>query len=364
MDEDSNNLNQRNLVPLVAKTGIVDIVDHEIAERPVTIYEVAAAAKVSPSTVSRTFSRPGRVSVRTADHVRAVAADLGYREETIFRPILSTRHHTIGLAVADITNPYYFGILRGAEVQALKSDYTMLLMDTRESASSERFSLDRLLPIVDGLLVVSSRLSDTVLRSMAKSHPIVVLNRYVSGLPCVVPDTSNGMKQAVQHLLQLGHTSVHYLSGPDTSWISGMRWLSIRAAASQLGFTAHRVGPVVPNVEGGHQAASQIIARKATAVVCCNDLIAMGLMKGLQSKGVSIPGDVSIIGCDNVFASDLVTPALTTVAAPMGVLGDMAVKHVISILGGAQPHVSSPVTVPVKLIVRGSTGSLSTRRPH
>ncbi len=321
-----------------------------------TIYEVAIAAGVSPSTVSRTFSRPGRVSVRTADHVRAIATKMGYREESIFRPIITTRHRTIGIAVSDVTNPFYFGILRGAEAQASKADYTMLLMDAQESVSKERDNLDRMLPLIDGLIVASSRMSDTVLRSVAKSHPVVVLNRFVGGLPSVIPDTTHGMKQAIAHLLQLGHTSVHYLAGPDASWISGMRWLAVRSAAASMGFTAHRIGPVLPTVEGGASAVNQVIAHQATAVICYNDLTSMGLMRALTRKGYSIPGDISIIGCDNIFASDLVTPALTTIATPMGVLGDTAVKNIVAMLGGAKPQLSAPITLPVKLVVRNSTG--------
>ncbi|MCL2483672.1 MAG: LacI family transcriptional regulator [Propionibacteriaceae bacterium] len=329
---------------------------HEISERPVTIYEVAVAAGVSPSTVSRTFSRPGRVSVRTADHVRAVAADMGYRGDTLFRANPAERHRTIGLSVSDAANPFYFGILRGAETQAAKSDYTMLLIDAQESAARERHNLDRMLPLVDALIVASSRMSDTVLRSVAKSHPVVVLNRYVGGLPCVVPDTPHGMRQAVAHLLQLGHSSVHYLSGPDASWISGMRWLSVREAAAAMGFVAHRVGPVPPTIEGGASAAHQIIARRATAVICYNDLTAMGLIKALAAKGYNVPDDLSVIGCDNVFSSELLTPSLTTVAAPMGVLGDTAVRHVMAMLSGTKTHVTGPLTIPVKLMVRNSTG--------
>jgi LacI family transcriptional regulator len=285
-----------------------------------------------------------------------VAAEMGYREDAIFRPLTQGRNRTIGIAISDVTNPFYFGILRGAEAQAMKSDYTVLLVDAQESGTRERHNLDRLLPHVDGLIVASSRMSDTVLRSVAKSHPVVVLNRYVGGLPSVVPDTSHGMKQAIAHLLQLGHTTVHYLAGPDASWISGMRWLAVRAAAQSMGFTAHRIGPVVPTVEGGVSAANQIIARRATAVICYNDLTAMGLMRALARKGVSTPGDVSVIGCDNIFSSDLVTPPLTTIAAPMGVLGDTAVKNIVAMLGGAKPQLAAPITVPVKLIVRNSTG--------
>ena len=321
-----------------------------------TIYEVAKAAGVSPSTVSRAFSRPGRVSVRTADRIRAVAAEMGYRDEPVFRPTLSTRHHTIGLAVADVTNPFYFGILRGAEAEANQSGYTMLLMDAQESVTHERNNLDRLLPLVDGLIVASTRMSDTVLRSAAKSHPLMVLNRHVGGLPSVTPDTAQGMKQAVSHLHALGHRAVTYLAGPDTSWISGMRWHAVRTAAAALGLTATRLGPAVPTVEGGVRATPAIIASRARAVICYNDLTAIGVMKALHHQGYQVPGDVSLIGCDNIFASDLVTPPLTTIAAPMGALGTTAVKHIIAMLGGARLGAAEPITIPVKLIIRESTG--------
>ncbi|MDR0784022.1 MAG: LacI family transcriptional regulator [Propionibacteriaceae bacterium] len=336
----------------------------ESSDRPVTIYEVARAAEVSPSTVSRTFTRPGRVSVRTADHVRAVAAELGYRDDTPYRAKSAARNHAIALAVTDATNPFNSAILRSAANHANKAGYTMVMMDAQESVAQERSNFDRILPQVDGVIIASSLMSDTVLRSVAKTHPLVILNRYVGGLPSVVPDTSHGMKQAIAHLLQLNHNTVHYLAGPDSSWISGMRWLAIRAAAASMGFTAHRVGPILPSVEGGAAAASQVIARRATAVICYNDLMAMGLTRALTHKGYSIPSDLSIIGCDNIFASDLVMPALTTIAAPIGVLGDTAVKHILAMLVGAKAQLSAPITIPVRLIVRESTGACPVKRLH
>lgn len=328
----------------------------DAVSRPVTIYEVAAAAGVSPSTVSRTFSRPGRVSVRTADHVRAVAVGMGYRSEGVFRPLAPGRTNIIGLAVADVTNPFYFGILRGAEVAANRAGYTLLLADAQESDAHERENLTRLLPLVDGLLIGSTRTSDTVLRGLAKSQPMVILNRQVGGLTCVLPDTKAGIRRAVEHLLALGHHHIHYVAGPDASWISGMRWLAMREAARDLDFVTHRLGPNQPTVEAGHAVAAQLIDRGATAVVCYNDMMAMGLMAGLAEGGVRVPDQVSVIGFDNVFASDLVTPALTTVASPLTTLGETAVRHIVAMIRGARSHTDSPIIVPVRLIVRASTG--------
>jgi LacI family transcriptional regulator len=336
--------------------GLVDSDIPDPAPHPVTIYEVATAAGVSPSTVSRTFSRPGRVSVRTADHVRTIAQKLGYRDEAVFRPVVNSRTHVIALAVSDVTNPFYFGLLRGAEAAAAKAGYTILLLDAQESSDHERDNLARVLPLVDGLLVASSRMSDTVLRSIAKTHPLVVLNRHVAGLTCVVPDVKLGMRQAIAHLVSLGHTHLHYVAGPDASWMSGMRWMAIREAASDGSFTPHRVGPATPTVDGGKAAARLVADRRATAVLSYNDLTAMGLIQGLKTLGLRVPQDVSVLGFDNIFSSDLVTPSLTTIAAPMGKLGETAVAHIITMLSGSRTHTSGPITVPVRLIVRSSTG--------
>jgi LacI family transcriptional regulator len=303
------------------------------------------------------------VSVRTADHVRAVAERLGYRAEPIFRPLQNhTSNSIIGVTVADATNPFYFGILRGAEVAAAKANHTVILIDAAESGRQEQAAYARVLPFLDGLVVTSSRMCDTVLRGFAKSHPVVVLNRFVSGLPCVLPDTDNGMLQAVRHLLALGHRQIGYLPGPEASWSSGRRWLALREAARQLGFPVHRLPSVRPTVEGGQNAARHVAERSATtAVICYNDLAAIGLIRGLKTLGLSVPEDVSLVGFDNIFASELVTPPLTTVASPMGLLGKTAVSHVIAMLGGARPRTNEPVRVPVRLIERSSTGPARAR---
>lgn len=333
-----------------------------LPQRPATIYEVAKVAGVSPSTVSRTFSRPGRVSVRTADHVRAVAAQLGYRTDGVFRPIQQVATKIIGIAISDLTNPFYFGILRGAERAAGKAGYTLLLLDTQESDVIEREILNRVTPLVSGLVIASTRTSDTVLRSVSKSTPVVVLNRYVGGLACVVPDSQRGIRRAVEHLAGLGHREIFYLAGPDAAWANGARWLAVREAAYELGIHEHRIGPNPPTVEAGHGAATQVLRRGARAVICYNDMMAMGLMRGLAARGCRVPDDVSVIGFDNNFAADLVTPRLTTVAAPLATIGETAVRQVLSMIGGATPRGDAPIAVPVRLVVRSSTAAPSPSR--
>ena len=114
--------------------------------------------------------------------------------------------------------------------------------------------------------------------------------------------------------------------------------------------------PFAPTIQGGRAAAEVIAVRKCKAVVCFNDLMAIGLMQGLAERGIKVPEQVSVVGFDNIFASALVTPGLTTVAAPLTMLGDSAVRYITATLTGHKTPETGPVLVPVRLIVRQSTG--------
>lgn len=327
----------------------------------VTIYDVAREAGVSASTVSRAFSRPGRVSSATTKRVHEVAARLGYRDDAPYRVPSTTRSRVIALAVSDITNPFYFGIIRGAEKAAHDSDFTLMVADARESAQEERRMLERHLPLVDGLVVTSSRLSDTDLRGLARRLPVVVINRHVQGLPCVVPDNPRGVRRAVEHLASLGHRRIGYVAGPEASWADGSRWRALREACHELLLTDARVGPVQPTLAGGRSAARLVVDRGLTAVVCYNDLVGVGLLRGLAALGVEVPAEISVVGFDNTLPADLVTPGLTTVAQPVTTLGETATRHVISLLSGRAETRDITAVLPVHLEVRQSTGPAPTR---
>lgn len=322
----------------------------------VTIYDVAREVGVSPSTVSRAFSRPGRVSSETARRVHEAAERLGYRAEEPHRVPGPARSRVIALAVSDITNPFYFGIIRGAEKAAHDNDFTLMVADARESADEERRMLARHMPLVEGLIVTSSRLSDTELRGLARRVPLVVLNRRVPGLPCVHPDNARGIRRAVEHLATLGHTRIGYVAGPEASWADGARWRAVREACVELVLTDVRIGPVVPTLAGGRGAARTVLDRGLTAVLAYNDLVAVGLLRGLAELGVEVPGDVSVVGFDNTLPADLVSPGLTTVAQPVTLLGETAGRHVIALVNGQAESRELTSVLPVQLTIRQSTG--------
>lgn len=330
--------------------------------RSVTIYDVARAAGVAPSTVSRTFSRPGRVNATTAERIRGVADRLGYRTNPLARALSTARSHMLALVVSDVANPFYSEIIRGAQTAATEAGYTILLADAQESDRLERSAVERVLPVVDGVVLGGSRMSDSGIRMIAKQKPVVVLNRAVVDVPSVVPDNARGMRLAVEHLSGLGHDSITYVAGPKASWADGMRWRSLQDVAADLQLRVRRSGPFGPDVPGGVRAAEEVSSSGASAVVAYNDQVAIGLIRGLGSRGVAVPRQVSVVGFDNIGAAELITPGLTTVAAPLHTEGATATKHVLAMVEGAQSRTGQPMVLPVRLVERGSTAQRMRKR--
>ncbi len=328
-----------------------------------TIYDVARAAGVAPSTVSRAFSRPGRLNATTVERVRAVAADLGYRASPVASMESRGRSRMIALIVPDITNPFYFEIIRGAESAASEQGYTLVLADTQESQRLEQEALGRAMPSVDGLLLTSTRMSDASIITAAKEKPLVVLNRSVAEVPSVVTDNTAGARRAVEHLWGFGHGAITYVAGPEASWADGMRWRSLREAGSDHGMRVRRLGPFAPTIEGGLYAAQVLADNPTSSVVCYNDQVAIGLIRGLRQLGVRVPDDVSVVGFDNTLIADLVTPGLTTVAAPLGALGATGVQSLLAYIGGAPNRSTGAVVLPSLLVVRESTGPRAAASP-
>lgn len=327
-----------------------------------TIYDVATAAGVAPSTVSRAFSRPGRVNAETAARIRQVAEDMGYRANPLARALPTGRTSLLALVVSDVTNPFFFQIIRGAQQAADEADHTLLVADVLESATTERKVLERLVPLVEGVVLGTSRMSDSTIRVIAKQRPTVVLNRVLTGIPSVVTDNARGMRRAIEHLGALGHRTITYVAGPEASWADGMRWRAMREAAHELDLRVHRVGPSVPTLAGGTAATAAALETGATAVVAYNDLIAIGLLQGLAAAGVQVPRQMSVVGFDDIFGSELCTPALTTVAAPLAALGQYAVRTLLVDMRSRAPRATRPALLPAELRVRDSTAKAPRRR--
>jgi DNA-binding LacI/PurR family transcriptional regulator len=332
-------------------------------ERRPTIYDVAHEAGVAASTVSRAYSRPGRVHAETAQKIFQAAERLGYRSGRLDGPQAGDRvlHRAIGLVIADVTNPFYGEIIKGAHEAAREAGRQLILSHTNESPEVERETIERELEQVDGIVIASSRMSDSSLRMMAKQKALVLLNRIIPEANCVVNDNDRGIRRAAEHLGALGHERIYYLAGPETSWSDGVRWRALREAAAELELDARRIGPNEPTVLAGLHAARRVAQVAATAVLAYNDPLAIGIMKGLRKLGVAVPDEVSVVGFDNIFFDELVEPALTTIAAPLYRMGFTGVQNCIAVARGARSS-GTPLVLPVRLVVRQSTGHRRTHR--
>ncbi|WP_416429762.1 LacI family DNA-binding transcriptional regulator [Paenarthrobacter nicotinovorans] len=321
-----------------------------------TIYDVAALAGVNPSTVSRALTKPGRISEKTELRVRAAAQRLDFHFNPVARALPTGRSHTIGVVVADITNPVIFGIIRGAEQAAAEAAYTLVIAESHESEAAEIETIHRLLPSVDGLILATTRLPDAAISDIAARHPVVVLNRAVEGVASVLPNVRKGVTELFDHLVTLGHTSIAYVAGPAASWISQQRWTELMSRALHAGVAAVEIGPNPPTIDGGLAAFDKVRAARPTAVVAFNDLIAMGLMQAAAKSGIHVPEGLAVAGFDDIFGSELIVPALTTVRSQLPTAGVRAVRHLLAQLGvdGAENEVDQ--LLDTSLVVRGSTG--------
>jgi len=325
--------------------------------RAVTLQDVADEADVAVSTASRALSNPHRVSAATRHRVQSVAARLGYRHIRTAPAFEAGGPPMLALLVPDITNPYNFGLIRGAEAQARAAGYTLLLANTQESGEFEKAHAERLGSAVAGFVLASSRLPEGDLLSLAECHPVVLLNRQVGSVPSVVIDAVDAGRQIIDHLAALGHRSVTYLGGPANAWIDGERSRALSEFAERAGITVRRRGPFAPTVEGGSAAADIGMASGATALVAFNDLLALGVLKRLQHLGIDVPGDISVVGFDDIFGSDWCHPPLTTVTAPVEQAGRILIDL---LLGTRDTQVAPRIVLPAVLRVRDSTGPAKT----
>jgi LacI family transcriptional regulator len=296
----------------------------------VTIRDVARASGVHISTVSRTFSAPHLVNPNTRSRVLACAEQLGYRPNRAARALITGRTYNIGLIVADIANPFFPPLIKAAESQARKHDHHVFVADSNEDAAVEEEVVRALAKQVDGILLVSPRMSNTLIEQLSREVALVVVNRQIPGMHTVVMDVAQGARLAIEHLTGLGHRTIALLGGPRGSWTSReiRRSATATARAGHAGLTV--IGPNAPTEVGGLAVAEEVLRAGATAVLAYNDLMAIGLIEGLFAAGARVPEDVSVVGIDDIMMSRLTRPKLTTVATPTAAAGRAAVDMLLA----------------------------------
>ena len=261
----------------------------------------------------------------------------------------------VGLLVSDLLNPYFAAAVKGAQARARESGHRVFLIDTEEDPGVEADRVRALVKQVDGVVLFSPRTSEAHLRALARETPTVLINRRVTGMPSVTIDNNEGIRQAVAHLVALGHERVAYVAGPSASWSNRDRLRLLRTATAAAGVDLVETGNVEPCFAGGIAAADGVLEAGVTAVVAYNDLVALGLLDALGGAG-AVPGRISIIGFDDILPAELASPPLTTIGQPSREAGRAGMDLLLRLM--AEPRtLPAPVLEPVAwLVVRGSTG--------
>jgi len=324
-----------------------------------TIYDIASLAGVSPSTVSRALNQPGRISATTEAKVRAAAEKLDYRANPMARALPTGLTRTIALVVADITNPVVFGIVRGAERAAAKAGYTLVISESQESGEVEAATIERIAPAVDGIVLATTRLSDSDIANLASRNKLVMINRQAEGVTSIEPLIRPGIAELVAHLADLGHERVAFVGGPAGSWTSARRWEALLAETRARALSVVEIGPNAPTIVGGRAALGQVLASRATAVVAFNDLMAIGLLQEARDRGLAVPTALSVSGFDDIFGAEFMVPALTTVRVDLAAAGEEAVRALLADIRGGV-HSPEGEELVSSLVVRGSTGRRAT----
>ncbi|SEF77277.1 LacI family transcriptional regulator [Nonomuraea solani] len=328
-----------------------------------TLRDVAEAAGVHTATASRALNPKTRqqISAETARRVMRAAQALGYQPNSAARSLKTSRSGTVGLVIPDLTNPLFPPIVRGVESVLEAGGYNVWIVNTDNDEERERAQIESLRSRqVEGLIVATARLDHPLLRRLhERGVTMVLINRQVehARIPAVTGDDATGVAAAVHHLAELGHVRIAHLSGPLTTSTGRVRARAFRHAARDHGLPGDLVVECAHWSEAdGAAAMRELLGRSPdlTAVVAGNDLIALGCYDVFAERGLSCPGDVSVIGFNDMPFLDKLRPPLTTVAVPHHELGAEAARMLLDCIGQPDRPARS-LLLPVSLVVRGST---------
>ncbi len=332
-----------------------------------TLRDVAREAGVHVSTASRVLSgqaAAGRITAETAERIRSVADQLGYRRNTVARALRTGRTLVIGMIVPDVANLYQAGITRAAGDVLTESGYSLLLASTDDDLEHARSQVAAMLGAqAEGLLYGVARQDDPVLRGVVDAGtPAVLFNRVgrVPGMSAVIPDDRSGTRLAVKHLLDLGHRRIVHVGGPEDVSSSIHRFDAFVETLSAAGLTGERHFAERHTEDEGLRITRDLLEESpdTTAVVAANDRLALGAIDAVRESGRSCPGDVSVVGFNDMPYADRFSPALTTIRISQYDLGFRAATLLLEIIVDRGRPAETQLVSP-ELVVRDSTGPVS-----
>ena len=328
-----------------------------------TLKNLAVRAGVHPSTISRVVNNDPllRVSAETRARIEALLRETGYRPDAVARSLKLRQTDVLAMVIPDITNPLFAGIFLGIEDAASKRGYSVLLANTGQSPERERDQIDTFQARrVDGLVLASAVLRDPSvawLRQQGIAH--VLVNRYSDRRDRFVgADDFGGAKTAMEHLLSLGHRRIAHLAGGRNISTAVERRRGYLAAFREAGIAPDR-GLVVEagyREETGRAAMERLLslATPPTAVFAVNDMAAIGAQAAILERGLRIPGDIALVGYNDVPLASRLEPPLTTLRVPVKDFGRISAEMLIERIQTGRTTRRRVILQP-ELIVRGST---------
>ena len=296
------------------------------------IREIARRAKVSTATVSRTINRFPSVDPQLAKRVWKIVEELGYYPNTQARALVSGKSRIFGLVVSEITNPFFPEIVQAFEDIAVQHNYEILLTSTVHNAKRMELAVRRMIERrVDGVAILTFGMEDSLVEDLRfRKVPLVFVDvgPHVAGVSNIRVNYQHGIRQAVQHLAELRHTRIAFVSGPSHLKSAMARKAAFEGAMQEVGLEVAQEMIVEGDhrMEGGMHALVQLagLPQRPTAILCSNDMTAVGVMREAYECGIVIPRDLSLVGFDDIRLSQFTTPPLTTVQMSQTLLAEYA----------------------------------------
>lgn len=306
----------------------------------VSIKDVAALAGVSTATVSRALSDPDKVSESTRDKVMQAVESSGYRLNTAARQFRTQRTDTILVLVPDLGNPFFSNIIQGIESAALTSGFRVVLGETNPDLSATATYAGYMQQRhADGAILLSVEGVQQFLTT-ANDMPVVMACEHLpdSPFPTVRIDNAKAAEEAVTFLLDLGHKKIAYINGPAENPVSKDRLRGYRKAmrTGKIKIKPEWIAAGDFSPHSGYEAGKALLtsANPPTAIFASSDPMAIGVMRAAGELGLNIPGDVSLIGFDDIRFAEFMTPTLTTVHQPREDIGAAAMTKLAAVLAG------------------------------
>ena len=330
-----------------------------------TIREVAESAGVSYATVSHVINNTRLVSPETRERVLAAMDALNYRPNALARSLRQGKTNTLGLVLPDSANPFFAEISRSIEDEAFKKGYSVFLCNTELDTQRELFYVDVLSKKqVDGIVFVAAGdQADSLEFLVGRNMPVVMIDREVPSVEvdAVLTDNQLGGYLATRHLLELGHQRIACISGPSSITPSAERMIGYRKALEEAGlpYDEKLILRGDYHAQSGMEITHSILKMnpRPTAIFALNDLMALGALRAAAEDGCTVPGDLAVVGYDDLEIARFTNPPLTTIAQPKKEIGIKAIELLVDRIS-RKDRSPSRLVLPPELIVRRSTQSI------